>query len=389
MLPVSKFNDNITQGPKNSKEFNKLCNDIKYDLSTLFKETNLLAEDIIHNADTLALENFFLQKRIDELESKIESIKGSDSVVKKKVISFKSKASLVSHPINDAYTDIINGVVSLPYDRISKALILSHDNIYTVAPDLAYNIFESVDGIGVMPITKDDRKMRAFNGRDEDIWWRGSEFPANSNIEKLYVVLHIKLPLQYLNNTLVNSITLRPFPEKSLKISKIQYTSPNSSLIKNLPHFPIEGISEAEETILHFPPEEIENIYILMEQPYYLIFNNSKFFYYGMRNIDIAYLDFNKDVCHLVTECDIGNEYFNIINEPEVKVAAGCPEDIHHLVSHQLYFNPSNIGSIEDSHSFNEPIGANYSKAYIVTKMKIGATYSPILEQLSFNYFLK
>jgi hypothetical protein len=387
MYPTAKLNPNITQGPKNSQEFNKLCKDIKYDICTLFQETNSLNSEVAYNMDTLALENFFLQAKIADLETRLSAINNS-SELKTKIISFKNRENInTDHGLfPKAYINSTDGVVMTPHKVISKNLILNQDNVFVTPADLEFSIFESLDNTSLSDAITDDKKMKAFDGDNTSIWWHCSSFDATSTVEKLYIVLKIKIPLQYLNNALINALTLRAFPDNCMNITVAQYTSPNSTVLKDLENF--TTITNVDNVILHFPPEEIETLYLVLEQPYYFISDNKKYFFYGMKDIMISYLDFSTEYSYLVTEFEIkGN--FKSINTPMVSIKPGCPTDVNGLLNHKLFFRLGDINTTSSAYNFNENIGPDFKKAYILTQINLGAGYSPVLDSISINYSVK
>lgn len=369
MLPTSKSNQNITQGPKSSQEFNNLCRDIKYDISTLFQETNKNGVDIEYNMNTLVIENFFLQAKINSLQNALASTESMiDSHVRVKTVSFNTANHIVNHSLNKAYLDVVNGIISTPYSLINKNLVLDHNSSYVAPSDLEFNIYEATDSTDSYEII-DYNKMKTFDGNNASIWYHTSKFDISNPVDRIYIILKIKLPLNYINNTLVNAIGIKPFPEGSMNILNVQYSTPNNNTLVNLPNFPTDGIQEADKVLLHFPSIDIEDIYILLEQPYYFMDNNYKYFYYGMQEIGIYYLDFNTEVSYVLTEFDI-DDYYSIINEPTIETSVGTPTNIVDLVSHQLYFDKDDIKVGVNNYPFGATIIGNYKKAYILTKIK-------------------
>lgn len=391
MYPISRQNPSITQGPKASGDFNKLCNDIIYDINSLFESNNQNAELASYNMDVVMLENFFLQSKIAELESQIADINSTlTNGARQKTISFRNRSSLRDHMETDAYVDIVNGVVMNSHQIISKNLVKNQDDEYVVPEELTFEVFESVNGGSYVPID-DDYIYDTFDGDPNSVWFHTTKLESNTSIDKLYIAMHIKLPMTYLNNTMVNSINIKPFPEYSMRLTSVKYTAPNSTKLENLTTLdPNVTMLDLQSTILHFPPVEMENVYLFFEQPCYFLDDNFKYFYYGMQEIGINFLDFTTDVSYIVNEINLPEgEYFYSINQPINTAAVGCPSDIQGLVYHWLYFDPNKITAGVAEHEFGEPISENYSTVYILSEIRQGPGYSPVLSDIRINYIVK
>ena len=91
MQPISQNNPNLYKGPSSSEDFNKLRNDMHYDLTNLFNIANMHESEIEENMNLLLKENFFLQCKILDIEKLAEQIEVDegyryDGVSKKRLI---------------------------------------------------------------------------------------------------------------------------------------------------------------------------------------------------------------------------------------------------------------------------------------------------------------
>lgn len=390
MYPISRTNPSITQGPKSSDDFNNLCRDVIYDINSLFQANHNNSLDTAYNMDTVMIENFFLQARINELETKLATIQATISTKRRQQTASFKTISTVRDTTSNAFIDINNGIIMNNHDIISKNLVKNQDDVYVAPAELIFNVYESTNGIDYVPI-EDNQAMRTFDSKQNSIWHHASKFAVNTSIDKLYIALHIKLPNNYNNNVLVNSINIKPFPEYSMQLTNIKYSTPGSTVMHSLPTLPESTtIIDLQNILLHFPAIEIENLYIFLEQPCYFIDENYKYFYYGMQEIGVNYLDFTTDVCYITNEFNLPTgQYFLSINEPTVTAAVGCPQNVQDLVSHYLWFDQNKITAGISEHPFGESISENYSKIYILTEVKQGAGFSPVLEGITINYTTK
>jgi hypothetical protein len=405
MLPIFNTNTNFMHGPKSSTEFINMCDDIHYDITRLYSVANDHTEQIKYNMNLAMVENYFLQNKIYELESALENTQRNISAfnaqlhTRTKTNTFRTQGdllSLVGH--TSAQVDNLHGLVTLPYEVVSKASLIDHTgNVYT-PPTLKIETYESSTGGENDWITiNDPNSIKAFDCDNSSCWMHTSIYDVNDPINELYILLKITLPLQLVNNAYVNALSIKPFPEYSMDILDVRYRTPSSLVHQTVPNFPPTPIIQAPKTLLMFEPTEMTTVYILLKQPYYFVENNRKYFYYGVQEIKIDYYDYKTNEAYIITRYELNNKYFRIINTPTIKTPVGCPANISDLVSHELFFpsgldgqlQPNDIVPGQSFINFGDEIVDNYSVAYILTKLVKTDSVVPALSEINVSYLAK
>ena len=225
--------------------------------------------------DLLIVENYFLQNKIYELENSIRTIRNGvnslDSVNIPRTLSNSFKAENMFNALYDvdkdkiAQIDSLHGIATIKYNSTSKASIIDQNGVVMIPPSLAVNLYESTDGTTYVPVN-DPKVMRTFDCNNSSCWMHKSQY---SSINELYILLHIKFPLQSINNVYVNSISIKPTPEYSMEISNIQYITPSNNVPRTIPNF--APIINANKALFMFPSTEITELFIFLKQPYYFI----------------------------------------------------------------------------------------------------------------------
>jgi hypothetical protein len=227
--PISMNNPNIYKGPSSSADFNKLRNEIHFDLTQLFGLANQHEEDIKANMDVLIRENFFLQNKIVELEKLVDKI-GTDllyktqGVNKQRLIkSFHSLDGVSDGDVGkEAYVNTMYGYLTVPSsDTVSKISYRAADGEVVIPESLEVKVFESnniqpmdeATGMRTYYSVEDDKTYLAFDRDKNSFWVHTSSFPEDSGVSEVSGIVHIKLPLDVLNNISANTLILNPFPE--------------------------------------------------------------------------------------------------------------------------------------------------------------------------------
>lgn len=412
MQPISQNNPNLYKGPSSSAEFNKLRNEMHHDLLQLFELANEHEEEIKSNMDVLIRENFFLQNKIVELEKLVEKI-GTDllysnqGLKKQRMIkSFYSLEGLSDGDISkEAYINTVYGYLSVPSsDAISKISYTADDGEVVIPESLGVNVFESnntqpIDSSTGMfsyyPI-EDDNIHLAFDKNKNSFWVHTSSFPEDSGVSEVFGVMHMKLPLDVLNNVYSNTLVLNPFPEYSLKIRDIQVKGHGDQWYR-LENYPVEKdgdgndvpveIENAGKLTFSFPKREITEVQILFSQPYWFASEGQRGFIYGFQEIELEYRTTNSTEAEVISEFSLEGttKRFNVIQKPKAIPMTGSSQDIEDLVEHKLYYNKD----LTNEFSFGNEIMAPIQKVYVKTIIKGKGEVVPMIRQLNLEYTYK
>lgn len=409
MQPITNLNPNLHRGPSNSQEFNQIQNSIHYDLTQLFDVANLHDQTIRDNMDILIRENFFLQSKIQELETKLEEIivdytyKGNNL---NKQQAIKSMYTLENITLGSASAtiDTLYGIATIAdIDRTSKIIYRSDDGTVTIPSSFSVSVLESnntrpINNVGVRDYytITDSNVIRSFDTSNNSIWAHTSSFPQESNISEVYGIIDIKLPLDMLNNLFTNVLTIHPYPEYSMTIADILYKGYGNTWYR-LPNFPksIDSfghesavpIMNASKLMFSFPKIEITEIQIFFTQPYWFLNNGMRDFVYGFQEIGVEYRSYNSSIAQFTTAFDISdtNKRFYTIEKPITVANMGSDQSIDDLVNYQLYYD----SALSNEFQFGNQILAPMQKVYVKTTLTNRGDVIPVVKNIKLNYIYK
>jgi hypothetical protein len=411
MQPITQNNPNLYKGPSSSAEFNKLRNDIHYDLTQLFNVANQHDESIRENMDVLVRENFFMQNRILELENLVAKINQdllykSEGLKKQRLVkSFFSINGLSDGDANkQAYINTMYGFLSIPpSDMVSKISQKTDDGQVIMPTSLSVNVFESTNtqpidsstGMRTYYTIDDSNVYRAFDTDRNSFWVHTSSFAEDSGVSEVFGNIHIQLPLDVINNTYSNTLMINPFPEYSLRIRDIQVKGYGEQWYR-LPNYPTEKdangndvpiqIEDAGKLFFSFPRSEITEIQILFSQPYWFSNEGQREFVYGFQEIGLDYSVVNNTQAEVITEFSLEGttKRFSTIQKPTAIPLVGTYQEIDDLVDFKLYYNRD----LTNEFNFGNEIMAPIQKVYVKTIIAGDGDNVPIVRQinLDFNY---
>lgn len=399
---------NKHKGPSSSEEFNKKFKNIHSDLASLVDGLNSNQLQIETNMNINMREKQFLQARISELELKIsEYIKDKENNLnsnqKNNIFqSFYDIQNISSHnKEKESYIDITYGTVSPKIIEENSKFSYKTENGTIFLPNgLEVNLKES-DNISPIDEASNTLIYRDINSTETNkivdkentsYWMRTIKYPEDKSVTEVFGEVHIKLPVNTLNNVYANTLYINPFPEGSMTIRDIFYKGLGEQWGR-LPNFPTkevkgeilpEEIRNSKKLIFNFPRLEIVEIRVFYSQPYWIENQREREFTYGFQDIDLSYRNYSEKESEFVTTIDITNKekYFDKILYPNT-IPAICSEDyIEDLISHHLYYDENLISEFE----FGETILAPINKAYIKTIIKKEGNRIPILKNMEFEY---
>lgn len=412
MQPISQNNPNVYKGPSSSADFNKLRNDIHYDLVQLFNLANQHDEDIKTNMDILVRENFFLQNKVVELEKLVDKIGvdllySNQGASKQRLIkSFYSVEGLSDGDSSkEAYVNTVYGYLTVPpSDTVSKISYKAEDGQVVIPESLEVKVYESTNTQPIDSTTgtytyyeiEDDKTYLAFDRNKNSFWVHTSSFGEDSGVSEVYGIIHIKLPLDVMNNVYANHLVLNPFPEYSLRIRDIQvkgfgeqwYRLDNYPVEKDINgvEVPIE-IQNASKLTFSFPKSEVTEVQIMFTQPYWFASEGQREFVYGFQEIELEHRIVNGTEAEIVSEFSLDGttKRFSIIQKPTVVPLVGSTQEIEDLVEHKLYYNKD----LTNEFSFGNEIMAPIQKVYVKTIIRAQGEVIPMIRQLNLDYTYK
>lgn len=412
MQPISQQNPNIHRAPSSSAEFNRIRNDIHTDLVRLFDAANIQEDLIAENMDVLLRENFFLHKKLHDLEGKLAdlqyAVQSEKQGMNRRVFS---KNFYTLDGISDANADKqslldpIYGHIRIPESASSPKLVHVFDNGEVGIPSsLEMTLYESHDKQELDEETKDrkyymveDRELKKAVDLDKNTFWvHTSSFPNKQTIREVYGILHIKVPLDVVNNVFSNTLQLHPYPEYSMSITDIQYKGTGEAWHR-LPHYPTsrngkglevpEAIESAGKLYFSFPRTEITEIKIHFTQRYWFQHESDRDFVYGFQDINLCYQQFDSQEVEFVSTFNLEGttKRFHRIDKPTVSTGVGSISDVEGLVEHKLYYNKE----LTHEFPFGHEIMADVQNVYIKTTVRRQGDIVPVLTSINLPYYVK
>lgn len=410
MRPITLKNPNLSKGPATSHEFNRLRNDIQQDISSLFGIVNTHDVAIKENMDVLLRENFFMQNRVEKLERKLRElqveIEAKETNEESKMLrSFYHVEGMKDGDSKKPVSlDVLRGIVSpVSTKRHSKTSYLNDKGEYILPKSLEVSVIETND---TQPLQKDSSERvyysidqagleKAIDGDGNTFWVRTSSFPDNSGVTEVTGIMHIRLPMDVMNNVYANTIILHPYPEYSMRILDVQYKGFGEQwhrmetypvVKKNGQDVPVP-IEEAGKLFFSFPRREMTEIKIVFAQPYWFEHGQKRNFVYGFQDVKVEYREYTAEEAEFVTTYSLEGttRRFATIQEPTYEVPVGCPQDIEECVEHKLYYDSDLSEEFPFGHDISAPIQTVYIKTIL---RKVGETI-PFLKQMELPYMHK
>lgn len=397
---------NLYRGPSSSKEFNERMNDIQGDLVRLYDLLNKNEEEIQRSSDILLREYQFNQKQVEDVLRELEMVK----TLKESLLAGEKKGrstKLLGNPnevmdgevTKQVYQDLDYGMVSPNLSDITSKVSFVTDSGSVVLSDNMEVIVRESDN--TKPFDEenqtyvyhelDDSGFRNMVDKQKDSYWtRTVRFGDGSGVRKVMGEVHIRLATEKLTNLFANTLTVRPFPEGSMTLTDIHIKSDGGAWTR-LPSFPEQDgkpipVTDCKRTLFDFQRQEVAEVKIRFEQPYWFEADGEREFTYGFQDIDVEYRSYTENECEFVTEHRLdGGRYYEQIEKPVVIDQRGQVWSGEGVVEHELYYDKG----LSAEFSFGENILAPLETVYVRTRVKRVGESVPILRRLEMNYRFK
>lgn len=412
MTLESLNNPNLYKGPNSSKAFNERNRAMIQDMNRLYGLLNQNEEDITNNMDIVLRENFFLQNRVSQLMDDIQRLnhllieqsQENDSKIHNVLLQNFYNSEFIENGVagKAANIDRMHGVATPLATNTSSKLSYETDNGQVIiasglevfvreAKDTERNEngvlnYYDVQNVNIEPIV--DRKESTF-------WTRSVSFPTKDSVTELFGELHLRLPLEGINNLYANTLVIHPYPEGSMSILDIQYKGIGNqwNRLENYPTENIDGeevpvtIKNARKQFFQFSRTEVTEFRVFYSQPYWFENEGMSTFAYGFQGIDLEYRIYTEKISEFTTILDVSNQNLLLaeIREPEVVPAVGTQQNLLNLIEHSLYYDQD----MHDEFSFNETILPAIDKVYIKTTLHKEGDRVPVLKEIRIPYGFK
>lgn len=414
MVLESMSNRNLYRGPNSSKEFNQRNATMIKDMNRLYEQLNENEAAIEGNMDIVLRENFFLQNHVNQLKQEVEKLN--------RLVEERAEEQAVSGVASNIYVQNFYSTDNLLTNTGSKESYIDQ-SFGTVSPkptDTSSKMSYVTDGGEVflpngLDVFVKEAKNTEFNengdllyydlvaeetdaivDRKQDTFWiRSIAFEQDESVTEVFGEVHIKLPVEGLNNLYANTLTIRPYPEGSMRIRDIQYKGFGDQWSR-LDNYPVEMVDGEERPVVlensrkqffQFPRTEITELRILYSQPYWFENEGLSVFSYGFQDIDLQYRIYTEKTCEFVSVIDIRDKsaFIDSVSYPQAIPADGTTSDLNQLVEHHLYYDDS----LETEFVFDNTILAPLSRVYIKTVLRKEGDDVPVIKEIRFPYTFK
>lgn len=398
VIPIFQTNPNISRGPKNSAEFIKMCEDIHYDLSSLFAVANAHDTLISRNMDSLILQNYFLQHRIKSLNTQLTAIKtdlaqsyNNPYKLVTAGLGFDQNALLGQAGMTVLQHDMVHDVFELPHNAISKVFLKdSHGTLY-VSPELKVTVYFSADNV-VYDIYNTTDTNNMFDGSNSSFWLGSLCYDNATNIDEVYINVLVDIPQHLTNNSYINSVSINSFPEYSMDLIGARYYDPNTGTITMLPNFPEHGVSLISKQLLSFGNLSTTKMLFTFKQPHYFLNNNQRHFYFGFQEIDISFSDYTASCAYGLSKLT-APKVLRTIEEISVDMPATTAANISGAIKHTILVPTSSDDILSASEisttstvGLGDTISGGHQSVYILTEVTGSGGVWPVIHGINARY---
>lgn len=393
MIPITNYEESILCGPKNSRELLNIFDNIHYDISNIYNAANIHEQTIKDNMDALILQNYFLQMKVSDLEKTMTDLyydieQKTAGGLKTTTLKFDSNNILNAKNIPTVQTDTNHGFSTIPYKQVNKTSVVLDGKTY-IYPSLKTDIAIFDEGNFVAINESMTNLNKIFDGSNSSYWLYRLDYDIESNVEEIYFMISINLPINTNNNPYINTMTINTMPEYSMDLTSLTYNDPTQNNIYTFEYFPEDGIKRSSRHIFTLPDIETYSIAAIFKQPYYFIQNNKKQFYFGIQDIGIHYHDYLTDTAYALSRLS-STKNIKVIHTPEANIAPGTSTNIKHQLSYELFL-PDNNGYLDiipgqSVYKFGEEISGFHNDAYILTKLERANKIVPVINDITVQY---
>lgn len=401
MQPISEKREAQFRGPSSSEDFNKWMDDNYYDLIQLFNFATEYGIEIPRNMEMLVVENITLQKKLNSLQSLIDNI--TKALTSENKVLYKSFASSVTFADS---TDGINlehdtdfGLLKIPHvQEISKIYLVDLNKQNFIPKTFQAKVYESVEPIDIKEATidlpdvasNDSNLLDMFDGDKSSFWLRKTI--KDSSVSDVYFCIELDLPINIINHTRANILTIDPTPLSSITLLDIYYRTVNDW--QRLPSYPTKEIGGQIQPVeindlgrmkFCFPTRDVVGVRIYCKQPNWFLENEMRNFYYGFRNIDVNYMAFRTETSKIRVAFDIPDQekmFTSILSvKPIFSDGSIVGSDLFSV--YKIHYN---LAGQDREANLGEPLPAGVQRVYVEIGLMLSSQVSPLLSGLVMEY---
>lgn len=307
VMPQSQRYPARYRGPLLSTKYNDFQEGVIEDISNLSSAVNSLYSDVAKAMLILANDSSYLRRQVEALKNQQEYAEKvaseSNSLAFRYVDIRDTEGISFPNDLDDSRSSMLSadfGEITLPVNYVENKFYVNSINngVVITPPDLsatARGIFDKLDGKGIInyerggKITPGD-PLQAFNGNNQSFWIRKVEFPIDSRVDQVECELTVIVPESI--STQSNTIEVIPFPNGTVDITELASASDLGDNYVRIPGF--SEIENSQPVRYHFASKTIDKIKIRLRQRNWIEENGRKVFYYGLQELGLKFLDYDK-----------------------------------------------------------------------------------------------
>jgi len=312
-----------SRGPTTSEDYNDRIEENYRDLVVLYNRTGSLKEDMRAFYGRLAQDFLSLQKRYDELVSRVSVLEDATNT-----LTFYSATQIDNDRFDSSeyavpaasrcYHDENHGLVVLPRSSsVSKLRLTNADGTQFIPSSfeaLASNVPGALDGDSGSEVIESDIYYSIVN--EVGKVWERHVVASAADAEGAAVDLYIRVPTEFLTTAKANVFVIHPYPifgcdVESISYSTAQdvnlnstdgYTPLNSGLFSNGNDDAVGWVAPGAWTddkivkcgskAFYFDPKTVTGLKIRLRQKSYLNEGGKALYAYGVSHMDLRYDSF-------------------------------------------------------------------------------------------------
>jgi len=307
-----------------------------------------------------------LTNKFNTLQAQYERLNNNSVYRDLYVYTDKFENSYVSGE-NTSYIDKDSEITILNFNNSENKLIIK-DNLYNeifIPKDSTVEINYIVDGEYEVIDEKDYMNII----KPGEVFY--STIKTDRTVSEVLLEIVITLPKEIINNTDINTIIMEPFPYNNIDIVAIEYQNLGEikmlDALKNHPKstnyvlndYQYDIIKNSKKETFNFPKLKTNEIRIKIRQNHYEDILNNRYFYIGIKELEILNLNYENDISSFYSIVE-----FNTNSEKTI-------HSIKPIINNPNYCNEEDI-KIDLSYldSLNNPIPIKESFPLKITNNK-------------------
>jgi|TARA_R110000824_G_scaffold4046_1_gene19268 hypothetical protein len=295
------------RGVLNSADINDFQEKVVKDIHDNARGINSVSSRLESSLTTVHSEVAHLRRLVDLLLNQRDYVEKADAAsfgIHRFLDFSDTRGIFFPGGLNDKFSAMVSaqfGEATLPTNAIENRFYTTSIRSGRIisAPDLVTrvtHIFDKGEGDGLVDYERGGRVTPgkpnwAFNGNNQRYWRRRVEFPLDSRVDQVEVELTVDVPSGASSEA--NLLEIFPFPNGSVDLISVSTAGDLANSFTTLPGF--SSKENATYSRWHFPVQKVERVKVWLRQRNWVEENGKKVFYYGMQELGLKLVDYDKN----------------------------------------------------------------------------------------------